>query len=120
MPSADQHRRKAENNRQFLATISLDDFPEWVVVAAFYIAVHVVEELRAGNGDGHSDSHEDRLEYIRNRLTAIHSPSYVLQSASQLARYQSRGDFFAQFQPEDVRDKLLPRLAQIDGFAATP
>jgi hypothetical protein len=45
MPSADQHRRKAESNRRFLASISLDDFPDWVVVAAFYTAVHVVERL---------------------------------------------------------------------------
>lgn len=32
MPSQDQHRRKAESNRKFLATISLDDYPDWVVV----------------------------------------------------------------------------------------
>jgi hypothetical protein len=34
MPSADQHRKKAESNRKFLDTISLDDFPDWVVVVA--------------------------------------------------------------------------------------
>ena len=38
MPSADQHRNKAERNRHFLNCVSLNDFPEWVAVAAFYTA----------------------------------------------------------------------------------
>jgi hypothetical protein len=40
MPSADQHRNKANSNRKFLDGISLEDFPDWVVVAAFYTVVH--------------------------------------------------------------------------------
>ena len=47
MPSADQHRHKAERNRKFLDSISREEFPEWVVVGAFYTAVHLVERLRA-------------------------------------------------------------------------
>ena len=73
MPSASQHQSKAERNRKFLDSISIDDFPEWVVVAAFYTAVHLVERLRAEAGDGHSISHEDRLDYVQHRLPTIHS-----------------------------------------------
>lgn len=54
MPNQDQHRKKAESNRKFLASISLDDHPDWVVVAAFYTAVHLVERLRALAGEGDS------------------------------------------------------------------
>ena len=81
MPSADQHRIKAERNRRFLATIPLDDFPDWVVVAAFYTAVHLIERLRAAAGDGDSISHEDRLDYVQHRLPALHSAYHILQNA---------------------------------------
>jgi hypothetical protein len=114
MPSADQHRIKAESNRRFLDTISLDDFPDWVVVAAFYTAVHLVERLRAA-GHGDSTSHEDRLAYVQAELPTIHTADHVLLNASLLARYQSRGDFFAQFQCLDVRDRIVGQfLAAIE------
>jgi hypothetical protein len=118
MPSADQHRSKAERNRSFLNSISLDDFPEWVAVAAFYTAVHWIELARAKAGDGDSTSHEDRLNYVQNRLPpGIHSAYYVLQNVSMLARYQSMADFFAQFQPEDVaREIVNNRLVQIETY----
>ena len=56
MPSADQHRNKAERNRRFLNSIPLDNFPEWVAVASFYTAVHLIEMARAKAGDGDSTS----------------------------------------------------------------
>ncbi len=118
MPSADQHRSKAERNRNFLKSIALDDFPEWVAVAAFYTAVHLVERLRAKAGDGDSTSHEDRLNYVQHRLPdGIHSAYHILQNVSMLARYQSVSDFFAQFQPEDVEREIVNnRLAQIERY----
>lgn len=121
MPSADQHRNKAERNRQFLNSISLTDYPEWVVVAAFYTAVHLVERLRHLAGDGHSTSHEDRLEYVQHHLPdAIHTDYHILQNVSMLARYQSTADFFAQFQPADVAEQLVNnRLARIEQHVQT-
>jgi len=116
MPSANQHRNKAERNRSFLDSISIEEFPEWVVVAAFYTAVHIIERLRAAAGDGHSVSHEDRLDYVQHRLTTIHSAYHILQNVSMLARYQSVADFFGQFQPDDVTDKIISRLVQIEKY----
>jgi hypothetical protein len=107
MPSRDQHRNKAEHNRRFLATISIDDYPDWVVVAAFYAAVHLVEQLRAGLGEGDSTSHEERLAYVQERHPKIHTAYHILQNASMLARYESNSAFFAQFQPQDIRDRVL-------------
>src|SRR4051794_23302754 len=102
MPTASQHQAKAANNRAFLATITVDQFPDWVVTVAFYVAVHTVERLRAAHGDGHSENHEDRLAYVQHRWPAIHTDYHILQNVSVLARYGSVSDFFAQFQPEDV------------------
>jgi hypothetical protein len=118
MPTADQHRNKADRNRKFLSSIALDEFPDWVAVAAFYTAVHRIEQYRAFAGDGDSTSHEDRLNYVRHRLpTAIHSAYHILQNVSMLARYQSTADFHAQFQAEDVqKDIVETRLARIEDF----
>jgi hypothetical protein len=117
MPSADQHRTKAESNRKFLATISRDDHPDWVVVAAFYTAVHVVERLRAACGDGDSTDHDDRLAYIQQRHPDIHTAYYILQNASMLARYQSNSTFFKQFQRETIKERLIEQyLPAIESY----
>lgn len=117
MPSPDQHRSKAESNRRFLGTISPDDFPDWVVVAAFYTAVHLVEWVRAAAGDGHSKDHADRLAYVREKHHTIHTAYHQLQNASMLARYQSNATFFGQFQRDQIADLLVGRyLAQIEAY----
>jgi hypothetical protein len=117
MPNADQHRNKAQRNRRFMETISLDDFPVWVVVAAFYTAVHLVERLRAAGGDGDSTSHEDRLDYVQHRHPRMHTAYHILQNASLLARYQSQADFFDQFQPQDVTERIVDRfLAEVERY----
>jgi hypothetical protein len=117
MPSADQHRRKAEHNRKFLESISLDDYPDWVVVAAFYTAVHLIEQLRAALGDGDSTGHEERLAYIQERHAEIHTAYHILQNASMLARYQSNATFFGQFQREVIAERLVGQyLAQIEQY----
>src|SRR5262245_434283 len=107
MPSADQHRGKAEHNRRFLATVSLDDHPDWVVVAAFCTAVHLVEALRAYQGHGHSTGHEDRLAFVQHHHPDIHTQYQILQNGSLLARYASNADFFRQFQQDVIRDRLV-------------
>jgi hypothetical protein len=118
MPSADQHRKKAESNRKFLDSISLDDYPDWVVVAAFYTAVHLVERVRALAGDGDSTAHEDRLAYIQANHPAIHTAYHILQNASMLARYQSNATFFGQFQRDIIRDRLVGQyLTAIEKYA---
>ena len=43
MPSASQHRSKAERNRQFLSTISVNEYADWAAVVAFYAAVVIVQ-----------------------------------------------------------------------------
>ncbi len=117
MPKASEHKTKAAHNRLFLNGIDVVAFPDWVAVVAFYTAIHHVERIRAAAGDGHSQSHEDRLTYVVSVLPDIHTAYYILQNASMLARYQSRGDFFAQFQADDVQQRLLDQfLAVIEAY----
>ena len=118
MPSADQHRHKAERNKKFLDTISREEFPEWVVVAAFYTAVHLVERLRAAAHEGHSESHQDRLDYVWERHRTIYPAYKILQNASMLARYQSMGDFYRQLDSEAMESLILTRLDEIEQYVA--
>ena len=57
--------------------------------------------------DGHSTDHQDRLAYVQARWPSLHSDYHILQNVSFLARYHSNSDFFAQFQPDDVRGDLV-------------
>lgn len=120
MPNKEQHRAKAERNQKFMESIALDDYPEWVAVAAFYTAVHLVERWRAAAGDGDSTSHEHRMEHVQHKFPAdIHTAYQILQNVAMLARYQSNGDFFAQFQPEDVKTQIVDnRLAKNRQFVS--
>lgn len=117
MPKASEHKTKAEHNRQFLNGIAVDTFPDWAAVAAFYTAVHLVERVRAASGDGHSQDHDGRLSYVATVHGEIHTAYHILQNASMLARYQSRGDFFTQFQAEDVQQRLIDQfLVAIEAY----
>jgi hypothetical protein len=89
-----------------------------VAVAAFYTAVHLIEQLRAMRRQGDSTSHEERLEWVRYFLPAnIHGAYQILQNVSMLARYQAMTDFFNQFQPGDVQQKPIDeRLVLIERY----
>jgi hypothetical protein len=117
MPKAEHHLKKAQHNKQFLHSIPVVDYPDWKVVAAFYTAVHLVERLRAKCQHGDSLGHEDRLEYIRAHHQSIHTHYHILQNVSMLARYQSMGDFYHQFQPHEIEQRLLiERLYPIEQY----
>lgn len=120
MPTADQHRRKAEKNLRFLTAIDVGDHPEWAATVAFYIALHRVEQLRAVVGDGHSADHTERLNYVRVRHTPIYDPLDWLYRASRLARYGTASDFFARYDAEAVRTLMVAGwLAAVEGYVAS-
>lgn len=120
MPTADQHRVKVAGNRKFLASVPLDDHPDWVVVVAFYTALHVVDQLRAALGHGHSRGHTDRRAYIQQHHPKIHLHYHTLENGSLLARYESNSDFFSRYQRQEITDDLLAiRLVSIEEYART-
>jgi hypothetical protein len=63
MPKPKQHQEKADHNRAFLNTLTDDAYSDWKAIVAFYVAVHLVEKLRAYVGD-HSENYEDRRASI--------------------------------------------------------
>ena len=117
MPTASQHSGKATRNRAFLATIDLDDYPEWAATAAFYAALHAVERLRRRRGEGGSGSHRERKVYVWGRANPIFAAYSDLQEASEMARYDSFARFVARYPSATVRDLAIDTwLAAIETY----
>jgi hypothetical protein len=113
MPSAQDHQRQAERHFAFMETIDGDEYCDWLSVAAFYVAVHLVERLRALTG-GHSDDHKDRGEYVKDDHPTIHHPYRQLYSWARNARYEVNS--FHWLTPERVRATLEEIRRYADGF----
>jgi hypothetical protein len=86
MPSADEHQRQADHNTLFLETIDPDEFIDWLVVVAFYIAVHLVEKLRTLRNE-HSVDHVDRNSFVIEHHPTIQVYFRELYNLSRIARY---------------------------------
>jgi hypothetical protein len=86
MPSADEHQRQAEHNTQFLQTIDSDEFTDWLATVAFYVAVHLIEKLRALH-DQHSIDHVERNTFVIDHHSTIHVYYRELYNLSRIARY---------------------------------
>jgi hypothetical protein len=106
MPKASHHQGKATGNRAFLDSFDWNAHPDWAVVCAFYTAVHLIEHLRALDGQ-HSRDHQDRLQYVQTDHRDIHSEYHALLNASKLARYEANEIFFRQFSNDDVTDLII-------------
>lgn len=112
MPTASQHKIKAEGNRRHLGTINVTDHADWAVVVAFYTAVHLVERVRAGDqGLGtksrHSGDHYDRLNYVQTHHRPIHDPFRQLWNLSKIARYEANARFYDQVSSDDVKARVI-------------
>jgi hypothetical protein len=86
MPSADEHQRQADHNTRFLETIDQDEDIDWFAVVAFYVAVHLIEKLRALRGE-HSLDHVDRNSFVIDHHPTIHVYFRELYNLSRIARY---------------------------------
>src|SRR5262245_53370067 len=86
MPTAEEHLNTANHNLAFMQTVDQDEFGDWMAVVAFYVAVHLVERLRAFAGQ-HSVDHRDRDEFVRNSHLQIHPPYHELYRISMIVRY---------------------------------
>ena len=92
MPKTKQHQDKADRNRAFLDSISANGPPEWMATVAFYVAVHLVEKLRAYQGE-HSTNHKERCAAVRKQYRGIHLEFHQLYEISRLARYGTTSQF---------------------------
>ncbi len=87
MGSPQEHQAKAEHNQKFLRTIDPDSFADWVIVVAFYRAVHLVERLFVGLGLQNAHSHESRNARLKRDFGAIHRAFHPIYNVSMYARY---------------------------------
>ena len=118
MPSASKHESKAKSNRRVLEKLDIETAADWAVVVAFYTAVHLIEHLRALDGQ-HSISHLDRNEYVKGNHREIHADFHTLYSLSLVARYSANVDFYKAIESDVVKEKVLGKsLSTIDQYVS--
>ncbi len=100
MPGQEAHRAKAQHNQGFIERIG-DAFADWLVIAAFYKAVHIVEMLRAVEGQ-HSRGHHERNTYLKTKHPNIWFEYYHLYGFSIQARY-----YCTRIDVDEVRSELI-------------
>ena|ERR1700732_1464211 len=91
MPPDDQHRTKAERNEQFADSLDKTDpiRENWAVVAAFYAALHYVEQFFVKYGTP-CFSHDERNNQFKGdkRILNAYKPYSYLSHLSHQARYK--------------------------------
>ena len=100
MPEQEAHRAKAKHNQNVIEIIG-DEFADWLVIAAFYKAVHIVEMLRAVEGE-HSRGHYERNTYLKSEQPNIWVEYYHLYDFSIQARY-----YCTKINADEVRRELI-------------
>jgi len=88
MASHLKHIEQWKHNRAFLATISAE-YPDWVVTAAFYAALHAIDALLTFDGVPAIVSHDARNRTLRqtNRYQKLYKAYEPLYSLSRTVRY---------------------------------
>jgi len=82
------HLEKWRHNRRFLAVIP-DEFSDWIVIVAFYAAIHCVEALFEHDKNPPATSHDVRNRILKstNRYKHIWKHFRPLWDASMGVRY---------------------------------
>lgn len=94
MPGRQEHLDKAAHNERFLDTFDVDSTPylDWVVIVAFYIALHYIDAYLASRGFENIPDHRTRnnLLILDRSLGSIRDYYYQLKDDSEEARYDVR------------------------------
>ena len=80
------HARQANHNQLFLDSVDPAQFPDWIVTAAFYKAVHLVEGLLVRKGCP-TGNHYQRNETLKRRFPGVWRGYRPLYNQSRVARY---------------------------------
>ena len=111
MAASREHQQKWKHNRLFLASLLFKpDHPDWILVAAFYTAVHAVEAALATD-NFHPDSHFVRHKILskENRYTKIWEHYHSLYNGAWVARYDCSACFtHSQVCHDFVKSNLFP------------
>jgi hypothetical protein len=111
MATAAAHAQQAAHNQNFLGSIDQAQFPDRMVTAAFYKAVHLVEELLVRKGGGTS-GHTQRNRVLKRRFARVWAEYRPLYNQSRVARYHC-----VPIRPADIA-RALARLAAFEGAVA--
>jgi len=128
MPNVATHLSVAHRNQLCLDFLrpQISVHPEWVVVVAFYQALHLVEAVFASLPTPyHSTDHSDRRQrlFADNRFKNLRDHYRPLERASKIARYlhddnSAYASFSAFLTPADVETQILNhRLRQVQKAA---
>src|SRR5690242_17215726 len=88
MGMSDNHIRQWKHNRDFLSRVP-PGFPDWLVAATFYVALHAIDSLLAHDKVTRINSHKSRNEVLTNtnRYAAIERAYLPLYDLSRTIRY---------------------------------
>jgi hypothetical protein len=87
MGNQKQHREKADRIGRFVESIQSLGFPDWLAIAMFYRALHLVEMMLASKGR-HTINHNERREVLRSGFPEILRQFKPLYNYSLLCRYR--------------------------------
>ena len=129
MPSKQEHLEQARRNRAFADSVDRERFPEWVPVAWFYCALHLVDALLAEalpDRMAHPTNHVRRVQALSTTRAWSEYPALAehysaLDTLSRRGRYACRPDSvaFAPDRLEEVyREDFIPLVEQLEALLA--
>jgi hypothetical protein len=113
----DEHLEQWQHNRKFLQDIS-PEFPDWIVTASLYVAIHAVEALLTADGAKARSRHQDRLEILQSepRYQRIYQSFHVLYNLAHVTRYSAKPGRWMPSQDIEqkvIRDAIYPIEASV-------
>jgi hypothetical protein len=107
MATEADHARQATHNQAFLDSIDRSLFPDWVITAAFYKAVHLAEGLLVRKGQ-RSGSHLQRNGTLKRKFPSVWREYRPLYNQSRAVRY-----LCVTVQPVDIA-QAITRLQAVE------
>ncbi|MGB7158802.1 MAG: hypothetical protein WBD40_12085 [Tepidisphaeraceae bacterium] len=112
MGDQEKHVRQWKHNRLFIETIE-PRFPDWIVTASFYVALHAVDSLLAFDKVHGVTSHDsrNRVLFETNRYLQIKRHYIPLYDLARTVRYLANPQVwvpYAQVETQVLRRHLYP------------
>lgn len=99
MPTAQEHRKKYQDNKELMNTvldIKISAHRNWIVTMSFYTALHIIEAKLHKEIGAHSHDHKERARLLDE--TELFS-NKVRQKYKQLETYSK----IARYEKDDIR-----------------
>jgi hypothetical protein len=105
LATIEEHLAQWRHNRAFLEDIS-PTFPDWMVTASLYLAIHAIEALLTADRAKARSRHQDRLEILQSerRYEHIYENFRVLYEICHVTRYSANPNRWV---PSDQIEKRI-------------